>query len=482
MKFKRFLNQLLSEKSAVVDYYLSNPDKLKNLNIKISKKAEDTDIQRGLEFNFRNSSEYKKLYDKKQKIYDEFKEIAEKLKAEYNIVNPKDTWTSFKYFDDMEKYIDFKKANPKTSTPVFDKFAKDAHLYFRLEYIMRYYPKLYLEKMALQFGTKADVLEDALKEITKYRAMSGQKIDAGALDAIKTITVTHAPGKIYRGWFLDGEKLSKIKGIEDLKEGDTFQFSFGKPSSWSTMKETAYSFAGSQDMVKDSANGYMMVISYTPSIDEVQADLRSPVLSFVTKYYNQQEIILENGKKTFTVEWINKGDDYKKKLDQVHGSNGGSSTLSNNDIILATVQAKRPNPALKKYIREFEIATEISSMITADVIKKYPQLIRYDFTDLEKKELFRLAMLLVAPYYDLSIIEKNGKDSFKVETKSREMNFYNYKIQMDVKISDYETMFTKPKMKIIKSVMVDPDGKIIEADDGLLKKVISVIAEYFNIS
>lgn len=481
MKFKHYLSLLL-ERSAVADYYLANPDKLKNMCITISKKAENTDIQRGIEFNFRNSREYEKLYNKKGKIYDEFKEIADKLKAEYNIVNPKDTWTSFRYFDDMEKYIDFKKANPRTSTPVFDKFAKDAQLYFSIEYIMRYYPKLYLEKMALQFGTKADVLEDALKEITKYRSMSGQKIDSGALDAIKAITVTHAPGKIYRGWFLDGEKLSKIKGIENLKEGDTFQFSFGKPSSWSTMKETAYSFAGSQDMVKDSKNGYMMVLSYTPSIDEVQADLRSPVLSFVTKYYNQQEIILENGKKTFTVEWISKGDDYQKINNQVHGSNGGSSSMSNRDIILATVQETSYNPALKKYINEFETAVKISSMLTADVIKKYPHLINYDFTDLEKKEPFRLVMLLARPFYDLSIIEKNGKDSFKVETKSREPKFWQYKIQLDVKISDYDVMFTKPKMKISNPIMISPEGEKMEVDKELLDLVTKSAKQYFNIS
>lgn len=323
ISFKEFLNNnnnnlhknIISEKSAIVDYYLSNPDKMKSVPIEISKKGSGVDIKQSINFAFNNSAKGNEIKAEMQRLYKDLAKFKDELKQEYKEVNPLiSSFFNFNYPDDFAEYMNFKKNRPKLNTPIFDKLKDKITKYINLDYISRNYADLYLDKMALQFGTKKTVLIDALKEIKKYRSMSGQKIDAGAIEAIKMITVDKAPGKIYRGWFVDGEKISKVKGIESLKVGDTFSFSFGKPSSWSTFKETAYSFASAQDMIKDSENGYMMVISYKPKKEEVVADLRSPILSSATVYYNQQEIILETGKKTFTVEWINKGNDYKKSF------------------------------------------------------------------------------------------------------------------------------------------------------------------------
>ena len=87
--------------------------------------------------------------------------------------------------------------------------------------------------------------------------------------------------------------------------------------------------------------------------------------------------------------------------------------------------------------------------------------------------------------YSVKILMRPARldeSSFKVETNSREPKFYQYKIQLDIKVSDYELMFTKPKMKISKTVMISPAGEKMEVDAELLDIVIKSTKQYFNVN
>ena len=487
LSFREFLNDnnshknIILEKSAIVDYYLSHPDKMKSVPITIAKSTENIDLHNTINFEFNKSASGNKMLSDIEELRREFVKITDDLKQDMQALDPRNgRYASFNYVSDFIEMVELKNKEPKIYTPTFDKYKSKILKYINLQHIYKNYADLYLNKIALQFGVKKRELEDILKAITKYRDMSGQKIGKELASALNAVTVTNAPGKIYRGWFVGGEIVSKIKNIENLKPGDTFSFSFGKPTSWSTMKNTAYSFTTAQNMVKDVQNGYMMVISYKPKKEEVVADLRSPMLSSVTSYYNQQEIILENGKKIFTVEWINKGDDINKTSNKISGSTGGAGSLSSKDIINRIVLSSGPNLAIKKYIDELKLAELISSLPTNEVLKKYSHLVTIKLDPYFKSEPYRLALLFTQLSRESNIIiEKKGIDFFSTDIKIYTDSYY--KLKADIKITNYEKLFTKPNIILSNIKVFNMKGEEIEDIDDVLSKYIEDIDNLFNI-
>lgn len=443
-------SSFLAEKSSIVDYYEKHPELIKDIDFTISRKAEDVDILQKVRLLLVSSQiegrSYNKLKINIEKFYADIKtklnDIVEDLKSKG--LYPR--WASFitPNGDDLKFMIDVLTKNNMPVPPFLNRF-----------YVMKKtfdeYEVMWLTKFAKERGVSYNFLFKSLQEIFRYRSMSGQKLSKEALEAIKILTVKNSPGKIYRGWFLDGDKISKIKNIENLKEGDTFTFNFGKATSWSTVRDIAASFTYAQDMVKNKEDGYAMVISYEPSVDEVVADFRDIKLSDITKFYNQQEIMLDTGKKTFKIESIEKNGHIAQS--KVNG-NGGTSSGSYNDMVKNIVTSEKMKKVDDDSI--MKLAEEMSKMTVGEVYKKYPNNIASnfypDYIEDNKNINYRLFLILNDKWADgVKYLKFDGNEVTVFITKVFSSS-YDYDKMSYVKIkitNDYKQLFSRIKYTLI---------------------------------
>ena len=434
----------LSEKSSIVDYYEKHPELIKDIDFTISRKAENVSIFSQIRYLLMNNTiegnSYNKLKNTSKKYFEDTRNdldaILDHLKGEN--LYPKWSTLSNPRVYEIEQLIEILKNNKKDIPPFLKK-------YLNMLNAVENYEVLWLTKFAKERGVSYSFLFKSLQEIFRYRSMSGQKISSEALDAIKILTVKSKPGKIYRGWFLDGDKLNKIKGIENLKEGDSFTFNFGKATSWSTVKDIAASFTYPQDMIKNSQDGYSMIISYEPNIEEVVADFRDVKLSDVTKFYNQQEIMLESGKKTFKIESIKKSDHISAS--KVNG-NGGASSGSYNDLIKGIIISE----TMKKIDDDsiMKLAEEMSKMTVGEVFKKYPNHVPNNYIPsyIEENKNINYRLFLIMNYKWSSQVKGLRFNDDEVTVYISNKFSFEYNLDklgyIKIKISNnYNKLFTK---------------------------------------
>ena len=162
--------------------------------------------------------------------------------------------------------------------------------------------------------------QNTLAWINHFRSASYRKIPSDIWNALQYLTVdpSNLPKTIYRGLFYDGAKIKdKEKFLKKWSKGSKPNVSLRKASSWTTNIEVAKSFMTDQDNVKDSENGYHVMLKYdVKSAEDLIADFRN--WEWMT-FWNQQEILLNPSVKDYEVmeifpkgEWVYKhsSDDY----------------------------------------------------------------------------------------------------------------------------------------------------------------------------
>jgi len=119
------------------------------------------------------------------------------------------------------------------------------------------------QKEFMKLGLSMKDVEVAMTYVKEWTSMSRKKLDPSVWPLLQKISVddTKLPQYIYRGIFYDG---AKIKDAEKWKKkwfpGAKPGASQGKATSWTIDRGTAADFMQNQDFIKDSENGYYMLL------------------------------------------------------------------------------------------------------------------------------------------------------------------------------------------------------------------------------
>lgn len=173
----------------------------------------------------------------------------------------------------------------------------------------------------------------------------------------------------------------------------------------------------------------------------------------------------------------------KKASAQTVGGNGGSASLSSIDILNRIIKSISLNPTLKKYTKEFEQAEEISKLTANQVMRRYSQIITIPIYDTLKNELYRLSALLGSAYQHFKITNKKGTNYFRGVTRIiSTKGFDGHDLEADLKITNYEKLFTKPNMIISNMKLLNNyEEKEVPMDDKVLNDVVKNLSDYFNV-
>lgn len=162
-----------------------------------------------------------------------------------------------------------------------------------------------LRKLSLEKGMTIDAIVYASAWIEYFTRMSGRKLPKESYPYIQKLTVENLPKTIYRGFYFDGAKISNVEKFLKLwSVGNKPMQKLKKVTSWTTSLNVASYFTIPDDNVKDSENGFAIILKATPTKANTIADLRNYEKG---SYYSQMEVIMDENFLDYEVFMVKKG-------------------------------------------------------------------------------------------------------------------------------------------------------------------------------
>jgi hypothetical protein len=474
----------INEITTVAKYYQDNPDKLQHTRIG-SPKGE-----------FRNGLKYSDIaQEQRSKI---IKSLIEKLKPLQHITFAKtpffksdffdmrfgrptmyysSSWRIKEAFDANNSYDGFLNALAVEAAddPILDNLMRANYttIYRDIAAVTktleRISPRRIIQKIATRAGISHSDYSATMDWVEHYTSNSNRKIPKEIFISLQKLTVvpTSLPKYVYRGMFYDGAKIKdKEKFLKKWHEGSSPNVRFPKASSWSVNASTAVDFMDAQDNIKDSANGFSMLLRYEITDPaEVVADMRNlPDGTF----WNQQEILVAPGSTNYTVVAMLPYEDYyaagksfkdsnlQKFKDTYPGIASGSFGLSLWDMMQGyyfALPKLKISSAIKERWRRY-------TNVTASDVKKREKVsgrFQLEYEDTFEKLLLPLYFIIGRGNSAIDIMPKEIIDerTFNGEFKFRIKSYF-----------DSETLV----LDAIATSMGDPDANDNIASDATIIK------------